>query len=119
MSETPYPDVGRLSFVATRDGKALPKPKRGQSPRCFWHVKPSGDYGKDCETGRRLALEYLALEEEDTGGPGHLQHIVMDMPRALTGIEIGFLTMVSYAAGAGAERAREVSAYWDRCRAAA
>jgi hypothetical protein len=74
-------------------------------------VKPSGDYGKDCVTGRALALEYLATD----GGPCPLQWIVIDMPRALTGIEVGFLTMVSYAAGAGAGRARKISAYWDRC----
>jgi len=39
--------------------------------------------------------------------------IVADMPRELTGVEVGFLTMVSYAAGAGAYRARQVAAYWD------
>lgn len=99
MSETPYPDIGRLSFVATRDGKALPKPKGNQLGRCFWHVKPSGDYGKDCVTGRALALEYLSFAEEKTGDcPPFLPWIVRDMPRALT---VGFLTMVSYAAGAG------------------
>jgi hypothetical protein len=118
MSET-HPDISRLSFVAARDGKTLPKPKGNQLGRCFWHVKPSGDYGKDCVTGRALALEYLALEEEDTGGQGYLPLIVGDMPRALTGIEVGFLTMVSYAAGAGAQRARKINAYWDRCCAAA
>jgi hypothetical protein len=114
MSETPIPDIGRLSFVATRDGKALPKPKRDQFPRCFWHVKPSGDYAADCATGRKLALEYLSFAEENTGGcPPSLPWIVRDMPRALTGIEVGFLTMVSYAAGAGAQRARQISADWE------
>ena len=118
MSET-HPDISRLSFVAARDGKTLPKPKGNQLGRCFWHVKSSGDYGKDCVNGRALALEYLALEEEDSDGPGFLQLIVADMlPRKLTGIEVGFLTMVSYAAGAGAERARRISAYRDSCRTA-
>jgi hypothetical protein len=117
MSEKTYPDCGRLSFVADRDGKTLPKPKRDQYPRCWWHVKPTGDYGADCATGEKLGLEYLAFEAEDDGG-GNLALIVKDMPRKLTGIEVGFLTMVSYAAGAGVERARKVDAYWDRCRAA-
>ena len=96
-----YPYVGRLSFLAMRDGNTLPKPKRGELPRCFWHVKPSGNYVADCVTGEKLALEYLAFEEEDVGGAGHLPSIVSDMPRALTGIEEGFLSMVSYAARAG------------------
>lgn len=106
-----------LSFVADRDGKTLPKPRKGQTPRCFWHVKSTGDYSRDCDIGEALALEYLAFEEADVGGPGNLQMIVGDMPRQLTGVEIGFLIMVSYAAGAGAGHARQVSSYWDRCRA--
>jgi hypothetical protein len=52
--------VGRLSFVAPRDGKILPKPTGGQLGRCFWHGKATGDYVKDCLTGEALALEYLA-----------------------------------------------------------
>ena len=78
--------------------------KRGRL-RCWWNVKPTGDYGKDCQTGRQFALEYLAFEQRDKGGPGGLQYIVEAMPRELTGVEIGFLSMVSWAAGAGAYRA--------------
>ncbi len=106
--------VSRLSFVANRDGKVLPKSKAG---RCFWHVTPSGDYRRDNIIGEKLALEYLAFEEEDIGGAGLLPSIVGDMPAKLTAIEISFLAMVSYAARAGAGRAREISAYWGRCRA--
>jgi hypothetical protein len=100
--------VGRKDTIA-----CLSFVKDFKKGRCFWNVKATGDYGADCRTGNRLGLEYLAFEERDHDGPGHLQHIVMDMPRKLTGIEIGFLTMVSYAAGAGANTAREVSDYWD------
>jgi hypothetical protein len=105
--------IAELSFVADRDGKTLPKPTGDQWPRCFWNVTPTGDYWRDCVIGRALGLEYLALEEADAGGPGHLSNIVADMPCALTGVEVGFLTMVAYAAGAGATRARAISAYWD------
>jgi hypothetical protein len=108
-----------LSFVADRDGKTLPKRTGDQNPRCFWNVTPTGDYGPDCKIGRALGLEYLAFEEADTGGPGHLPKIVAVMPRPLTGVEVGFLTMVSYAAGAGAYRARQVAAYWDEQERAA
>jgi hypothetical protein len=37
------------------------------------------------------------------------------MPRNLTGIEIAFLGLISRAAGAGADRARQIVAYWDSC----
>jgi hypothetical protein len=81
-----------------------------------WNVRPTGDYGKDCNTGHRLALEYLAFEEKDNGAHGgHLQGIVASMPRKLTGVEIGFLTLISLAAGAGAHRARQINDYWECC----
>jgi hypothetical protein len=37
------PDIAKLSFVASRDGKTLPKPKGYQYGRCFWHVAATGD----------------------------------------------------------------------------
>ena len=107
--------VDGLSFVASRDGKTLPKPIGDQSGRCFWNVTATGDHTQDCDTGVRLALEYLAFEEADVEGGGHLQLIVKDMPRAFTGVEVGFLQMVSFAAGAGAKKARRISAHWDSC----
>jgi hypothetical protein len=110
--------IAELSFVADRDGTTLPRPTDDQSPCCFWNVTPTGDYGKDCEIGGRLALEYLALEEADIHWPGHLPKIVEDMPRQLTGVEVGFLVMVAYAAGAGADRARKIAAHWESCRQA-
>jgi hypothetical protein len=104
--------IGDLSFVASRDGKTLPKPTKDQLPRCFWNVAGTGDYHQDCKIGQRLALEYLAFEEADKGGSGNLQLIVRDMPHPLTGVETGFLIMVSIAAGAGAAEARRVAGYW-------
>ena len=110
------PSVAGLSFVASRDGKSLPKPIGDQCGRCFWNVAATDEYDQDCNTGVRLALEYLAFEEANVGGAGHLQMIVKDMPRAFTGVEVGFLQMVSFAAGAGAKEARRISAYWDSCK---
>jgi len=110
-------DIGDLSFVASRDGKALPKAKKGEMRRCFWHVFPTGEYGADNDEGNRLALEYLSYEEtKGPNSPTLLPQIIGDMPRPLGGIEIGFLTLVGFAAGDGAERARRISAYWDKCR---
>jgi hypothetical protein len=99
---TKHRTVSSLSFVAMRDGKTLPKATKKQLPACFWNVAGTGHYGEDCEIGETLALEYLALEEADSNGMGHLPKIVGDMPRELTGVEVGFLCTVSRAAGAGA-----------------
>ncbi|AVA20652.1 hypothetical protein [Rhizobium sp. NXC24] len=111
----PSINPGILSFTALRDGKALPKAKKGQHNRCFWNVSGTGDYAVDCMIGERLALEYLQYEEDDVGGSGCLNLIVNDMPRPLTGVEHGFLTMVALQARAGRGRARQIFAYWEKC----
>lgn len=108
------PKIKDLSFVASRDGKQLPKYTRDQLPRCFWHVQPTGNYSADSAMGRKLALEYLDYAAADRGGPGHLQMIVNDMPRPIGDIEVSFLTLVSYAAAAGRHEANRISSYWDR-----
>ena len=105
------PNIAALSFVGERN-----KREAGKYPQHFWRVNRSGDYGADCELGERLALEYLAFQEAND--QSSLQHIVADMPRELTGVEIGFLTLVSFAAGAGADRARQIAAYWDKMQKA-
>ena len=114
----PDDPVGRLSFVASRDGKTLPLATKGQDGRCFWHVKPTGDYSEDCITGEHLALEYLNHENKHWLG-GLLQRIVMDMPRGpdLKGVEVGFLAMVAYAAATNILVARDCVAKNDRWRA--
>jgi hypothetical protein len=73
------------------------------------------NYDQDFKIGERLALEYLAFEEADKNGPGHLQMIVGDMPRPLTDIEIHFLILVSSAAGAA--EARRVAKSWQEVSA--
>lgn len=65
----------------------------------FWTVSPSGNYSADCKTGNALALEYLKFL---TKSAFPLQWIVFDMPREATGIEVGFLGVVTRAAALGA-----------------
>jgi len=69
--------------------------RKGDRRRCFWHVSPTGDYTVDSETGARLAQQYLEFCD---GMRPPLGWIVEDMPRELTGIEIGFLRLVGLAA---------------------
>jgi hypothetical protein len=107
--------IARLSFVKTLD-RLHKSPSGSPAGRCFWDVRPSGDYVADCITGETLALEYLAYEEADTGAGTILAWIVGDMPQKQTGVEVGFLIMVAYAASAGAHRARGLAAYWEHCR---
>lgn len=99
-----------LSFVASRDGVQLPKYTEGQLPRCFWSVPTRGSYSAECDLGAELALEYLAFEENNPSCP-ILNLIVTDMPSPLTGVEVGFLIMVGFAASAGADYARRVRAH--------
>ena len=44
----------------------------------FWVVTPSGNYTADCETGKKLAIEYLEFIRR---AAFPLQWIVFDMPR--------------------------------------
>jgi hypothetical protein len=104
MRQATEASAAAASGAASRSGSAI----AGDA-----HVTATGDYGRDCKIGRALALEYLAMEEANPDGPGDLPKIVNDMPRPITGVEIGFFTFVAYAAGAGAHRAREIAAYWD------
>jgi hypothetical protein len=108
MAKAQRTDTQPPSFFGMRE-----KSEPGKYPRHFWRVKPTGDYGADCEIGTRLGLEYLAYQNSHEASC--LQHIVEDMPRDLTGVEIGFLTIVAHAAVAGENRAEEIAAYWDRC----
>jgi hypothetical protein len=43
--------------------------------------------------------------------------ILPQMTRTVTGIEVGFFTMVDHAAKHGRAAAFELAAYWSRCRA--
>ncbi|KJC47325.1 hypothetical protein UB31_18905 [Bradyrhizobium sp. LTSP849] len=76
-------------------------------------VKATGDYAADCRTGAALALEFLEFQEANEPGGAFLAPIIAKMPRVLSGVEIGFLEIVSFAAGAGAQRAREIVKFWE------
>jgi hypothetical protein len=112
MSAARHPIAG-LPFVADR-----PPNDPAGLPRCFWSVKPIGDYEADCRTGNAHALAYLRyLRAEGSRGPGHLSLIVGDMPREITGIEVGFLSIIDHAARTGLPAAELLVAYWEQCRA--
>ncbi len=101
--------ITTASFVVDRKKAGLPPPTGKQTKRCFWHVSPSGHYGEDCRTGEQLALEYLECQSSAAATGSYLSWIVADMPRDLSGIEIGFLMIVSVAAAAG--RAEGIARY--------
>jgi len=100
-----------LSFTATRKN-----PKPGQWRRCFWSVAPAtGDYNVDREYGQQLALEYINFEVSDRSGPGYLNHIISDMPKPLTNIEISFLQVVGFQIKAGGDYASRLLKHWADC----
>jgi hypothetical protein len=86
----------------------------GERPRHFWTVTSTDDYGEDCRTGDRFALTYLRFEAalDHNLEPFILPWIIRDMPRELTGIEIGFLTIIDAAAQHGIAEAERLVAYW-------
>lgn len=67
----------------------------GVTPRSFWSVVPTGNYGADCDTGAAyaaLALDYMAAARS----PQILQWSVFDMismGRVHSGIEVGFMSV--------------------------
>ncbi len=88
--------VARLSFVRT-----LARIPGGASRgRCFWSIKPSGDYIADDVRGTNAALEYLAYEASPLSS-GILQLAVADIPDKMGTAEIAFLVTVARAAVAG------------------
>jgi hypothetical protein len=70
-----------------------------------WAVRPSGDYGADCETGKKFAIKFLATCDGTNGWRALLQFIVGDMIRAgptkgsrgrpsIDGVTVGFLSII-------------------------
>jgi hypothetical protein len=50
--------------------------------RSLWDVKPTGDYGKDCETGKAYAIEFLNSCDGTACWAHLLPQMVGDMIRA-------------------------------------
>ena len=72
--------------------QALPFVKKTKNSIHFWNVRPSGDYIKDCETGRSygaMAFEHMTR----TDFIALFTWCVLDMPKRehSSGIEVGFL----------------------------
>ena len=81
LAEKNRTKIPNLPFIGKHKGQFV-----------FWSVRPSGDYAKDCRTGREygaMALEHMV--EADFSPL--LTWCIMDMPRQkdCSGIEVGFL----------------------------
>ena len=84
-------EIIKLPFVKKRT--------KGMERNHFWSVEPTGDFTKDCQTGRAygaLALEFMKKKNMRS----LLTWVVLDMPRSgeSSGIEIGFLSVIATAA---------------------
>lgn len=61
---------------------------------CLWAVEPTGDYSEDCATGRMMAS--LLLDHiQATNSPFLLGYVVKEMPKEMSGTEIGFFSEVA------------------------
>lgn len=75
-------------------------------------MSPSGDYAVDCRTGEEYAVAYLRYRAIDKCTAPSLPSIVADQTRDLSGIEVGFLSMIDYAEVHGLIAAERLLAYW-------
>lgn len=62
-------------------------------------MSPNDNRQADVERGRQMALEWLRFCGSKNLGPVLLGWVVGDMPRNLTGLEIGFLNTIGLLAG--------------------
>ena len=98
----PPHEADTLSFMRRRKG--------GGGGIDYWHVRASGKYSADCETGQKLAAEYLAFlaEYPTNGNMTLLQCIVSHMVKSgqWNGVCVGFLRTVNECASIGAYHLR-------------
>ncbi len=76
---------------------------------CTWDVKPTGNYGDDCDTGRAYAIAFLKSCDRTIGWSTLLAKIVSDMNRAgprgasptgrpyIDGVAVGFMCEIGRA----------------------
>lgn len=85
------PKKRKLKSKRSSPFKHLPFVTDYADGRCFWDVKPSGDYSEDVKRGVNIAQIYLSAIEHKNATPP-LQWIVEHMPRELDGCMVGFLS---------------------------
>jgi hypothetical protein len=79
-------EIPDLPFVGKRT--------KGRDRNCFWDVKPTGSYVKDCQTGATYGAMALAFMGKDDF-PSFLGWCAYDMPKDWSGIEVGFFHFIS------------------------
>ena len=95
--------------VRVRKAKEEPKQKSfyelypqaffNRKKRLAWDVKPSGNYGVDCELGREYAQQFIASCDGTYGWGALLGPIVRDMIKSgdESGLVVGFMQEISAA----------------------
>jgi hypothetical protein len=92
MTKTKFRRLSEALVLKKTITSDLPFIKKNHDQILFWSVEPSGDYVKDCQTGREYAAMALKHMKQADFGP-LLTWCIMYMPRKknCSGIEVGFL----------------------------
>ena len=101
--------------ATTSRRKKTPIPLPFVTENSWWHVKSTGDFGRDQQLGSDYAIQWLRWEvaeaaRQDTHPA--LLHILSAMKNYDDGIESGFIHMVGFAARDGLAAAERLQAYW-------
>ncbi len=115
------PDIKSLSFVRDYLTTSLKKGQTRKTFRCFWVVSPTGDYQDDCVQGEQMALEWLLYAKKcakrGLAADGGLLLVVKDMPPRIGGVEVGFFSIVGFAAAYGAWAGEALAKHFEHIRA--
>jgi hypothetical protein len=71
--------IVRRRTKATSQYDLYPMPFFNADRRCTWDIKPTGDYGVDCETGREYAVRFLESCDGSIGWSSIVGQIAADM----------------------------------------
>lgn len=64
--------------------------------RSFWSVTPTSDYGKDCKTGRQLAMQVINYLNQENFTPIINWTLSQMIEKGeISGIEIGFFSTIA------------------------
>jgi hypothetical protein len=97
--------IVRRRTKTTSQYDLYPMPFFNREQRCTWDVKPTGDYGVDCETGREYAVRFLESCDGTIGWGSIVGQIVGDMilagpdevargRKSSNGVVIGFMGVI-------------------------